>query len=217
MEANQNKRVPEPTLKRLPTYLQFLKKAKEKGLLTITAPHMGRELNCDPTQVVKDLSAAGAKGKPRIGYNIYEVIQDIESFLGFDQPNEAFLVGAGNLGTALISYPDFQEYGLNIIAAFDKDPEKIGRSGDRINVIHMDKFCEMALRLHIRIAILTTPGSVAQEVAEYLVNCGIRAIWNLTPARLNLPEQVVVQNTSMYSNVAILLKKLEHSQSKNTE
>jgi redox-sensing transcriptional repressor len=90
-----------------PVYLHFLKKAKENGLLTITAPHMGKELSCDPTQVVKDLASAGAKGKPRIGYNIYEVIQDIESFLGFDQPNEAFLVGAGNLGTALISYPDF--------------------------------------------------------------------------------------------------------------
>lgn len=187
------------------------------GLLTITAPHMGRELNCDPTQVVKDLSSAGAKGKPRIGYNIYEVIQDIESFLGFDQPNEAFLVGAGNLGTALISYPDFQEYGLNIIAAFDNDPEKIGRSGERINVIHMDKFCDMAKKLHIRIAILTTPASIAQEVAEHMVHCGIKAIWNLTPARLNLPTDIVVQNTSMYSNVAILLKKLEHSHTNNTK
>ena len=216
MAAYSHKRVPEPTLKRLPSYLQFLKKAKDKGLLTITAPHMGRELKCDPTQVVKDLSAAGAKGKPRIGYNIYEVIQDIESFLGFDQPNEAFLVGAGNLGAALISYPDFQEYGLNIIAAFDNDPDKIGRSGDRINVIHMDKFCDMAKRLHIRIAILTTPASVAQEVADQLVKCGIKAIWNLTPARLHLPEDIAIQNTSMYSNVAILLKKLENIGNANT-
>lgn len=212
MEGHNNKRVPEPTLKRLPVYLHFMKKAKDNGLLTITAPHMGKELSCDPTQVVKDLAAAGAKGKPRIGYNIYEVIQDIESFLGFDQPNEAFLVGAGNLGTALISYPDFKEYGLNIIAAFDNDPEKIRRTESRINVIHMDKFKEMAERLHIRIAILTTPASVSQAVADHLVLCGITAIWNLTPTRLSLPEKVVVQNTSMYSNVAILLKKLELKQ-----
>lgn len=214
MVSRQQSRVPEPTVKRLPLYLQFLKKAQENGVLTITAPHMGRELNCDPTQVVKDLAAAGASGKPRIGYNIHEVIQNIESFLGFDQANEAFLVGAGNLGTALISYPDFQEYGLNIIAAFDRDPEKIGLKGNRINVIHMDKFQEMAGRLQVRIAILTTPASVAQEVCDHLIKCGIQAIWNLTPAILNVPKGVVVQNTSMYSNVAILLKKLEQVRDK---
>lgn len=214
MVSQQQNRVPEPTLKRLPLYLQFLKKAQEKGVLTITAPHMGRELNCDPTQVVKDLAAAGASGKPRIGYNIHEVIQNIEVFLGFDQPNEAFLVGAGNLGSALISYPSFQEYGLNIVAAFDSDPEKLGLKDGRINVIHMDKFQDMARRLQVRIAILTTPASIAQEVCNQLVLCGIKAIWNLTPTLLNVPEGVVVQNTSMYSNVAILLKKLEQLQDK---
>lgn len=213
MQNKKDKKVPEPTLKRLPLFLQFLKAAKEKGILTMTAPIIGHELNCDPTQVVKDLAAAGAKGKPRIGYNIYELIQNIEEFLGFDQPNDAFLVGAGNLGTALISYPDFKDYGLNIIAAFDMDKEKIGIRGERINVIHMDKFEELTKKLKVRIVILTTPASVAQEVTDHLIECGICAIWNLTPTRLNVPKHVVVQNTSMYSNVAILLKKLEQLES----
>lgn len=202
-------KVSEPTLKRLPVYLNFLKQIKAGGLLTISAPHMGRELNCDPTQVVKDLATTGVSGKPRVGYNIYEVIQAIESFLGFDRDNEAFLVGAGNLGRALISYPEFRNYGLKIIAAFDNDPEKIGRIDSGINVIHMDKFKDLTQRLKVQIAILTTPAAVAQTVSDHLVECGIKAIWNLTPARLSVPNGVVVQNTSMYSNVAILLKKMQ--------
>lgn len=209
---NINKRnVPEPTLKRLPIYLHYLQKAKEKGALTISAPLIGRELSCDATQVVKDLSYTGVKGRPRVGYNIYELIQTIESYLGFNRSNEAFLVGAGNLGSALMAYPEFTSYGLKIVAAFDSDTLKIGKSKSGINVLHIEKFHDLALRLKVKIAILTTPASVAQEVAENIVGSGIKAIWNLTPARLSLPSDVIVQNTSMYSNVAILLKKLHDS------
>lgn len=203
--------VSEPTLKRLPVYLHYLQKAKEQGALTISAPLIGKELNCDPTQVVKDLSVTGVKGRPRIGYNIYELIQGIEAFLGFNKSNEAFLIGAGNLGAALLAYPEFTSYGLKIVAAFDNDTKKIGKGKSRINVLHIDKLHDLAQRLNVRIAILTTPANVAQVVSESLVKSGIRAIWNLTPVQLRLPQEVIVQNTSMYSNVAILLKKLHDS------
>lgn len=202
--------VPEPTLKRLPVYLRYLKKAREQGLLTITAPAMGRELQLDPTQIVKDLAMASASGRPRVGYGIDEVIHTLEHFLGFNTENEAVLVGAGNLGRALLSYPGFQNYGLKIVAAFDNDPEKLARTSTGINIVHMDKFPELMKKLKISIAILTTPPSVAQEVASVLVSCGIKAIWNLTPARISVPSTVAVQNTSMYANVAILLNKLRH-------
>jgi len=216
MVDKQQHKVPEPTLKRLPVYLHYLKRAYERGILTISAPQIGKELNCDPTQVVKDLATTGVKGRPRVGYSVHELIQAIEGFLGFDLPNEAFLVGAGNLGTALMSYPDFKSYGINIVAAFDSDASRIGRSSSGVNIIHMDKLPELAQRLKVRIAILTTPAGVAQEVAEHLVECGIAAIWNLTPTRLNLPEKIVVQNTSMYANVAVMLKKLKDTESDNS-
>jgi redox-sensing transcriptional repressor len=215
MTKHGDSQVSEPTLKRLPRYLHFLKKAQENGLLTISAPLIGRELNCDATQVVKDLAATGATGRPRVGYNIYEVIQCIEDFLGFNRSNEAFLVGAGHLGRAMMSYPNFQQYGLKIVAAFDNEPEKLGRIATGINIIHMDKFRKMAEKLKVRIAILTTPADVAQEVANQLVNSGITAIWNLTPSNLTVPAGVIVQNTSMYANVAVLLKKLYDSESKS--
>ncbi len=205
------KNVSEPTLKRLPVYLHYLQKAKEKGVLTISAPIIGKELNCDSTQIVKDLAVTGVKGRPRIGYNIYEVIQAVESFLGFNKPNEAFLVGAGNLGAALLAYPEFAAYGIKIVAAFDNSIDKIGKSKSGINILHIDKFDDLTRRLNVKIAIITTPANVAQTVAEKVVASGIKAIWNLTPVNLSLPDEVIVQNTSMYSNVAVLLKKLHDS------
>jgi redox-sensing transcriptional repressor len=104
-----------------------------------------------------------------------------------------------------------QNLGLKIIAAFDVDPEKIQTKREDINVLHINKFPQLAEMLNVSIGVLTTPGNVAQEIAELMVKGGIKAIWNLTPSFLKLPENIVVQNTSMYSNVAVLLKKLELS------
>lgn len=203
--------VPEPTLKRLPLYLNLLKKAKTAGIENISAPNMAEELALDPTQIVKDLSVTGIKGKPKVGYNIKTLINTIEEYLGFNRNNEAFLVGAGKLGQALLSYHELQGFGVNIIAAFDVDPAKIDTLYGNTQILHMDKLGELAGRLSVKIGVLTTPGDVAQAAAEAMVESGIRAIWNLSPVKLRLPEEVIVQDTSMYSNVAVLLRRL-HSQ-----
>ncbi len=204
-------RVSEPTLKRLPGYLYYLQKVKEEGVLNISAPAMGNDLKCDPTQIVKDLSVTGIKGKPRVGYNTYELIQAIEKYLGFNKANEAFLIGAGNLGSALMAYQQHQSLGLKILAAFDVDKEKIGKTIGGIHVLDYNKMFHLSERLNVKIAILTTPGNVAQEAADDLVLCGIKAIWNFTPAKLNVAEDIIVQNTSMSSYSAVLLKRLNEA------
>lgn len=201
--------VPEPTLRRLPAYLFFLEKVREKGELTISAPVIGKALNCDPTQVVKDLSVTGVKGKTRVGYNIYELCHALEDFLGFNRVNEAFLVGAGNLGAALMSYQERQTLGLKIIAAFDVDPNKIGQQVGGTHVLEYTKMFNLSNRLNVKIAILTTPNEVAQSVAEDLVNCGIQAIWNFTLTNLDLSKDIIVQNTSMSAYAAVLLQRLK--------
>ncbi|MBN1821580.1 MAG: redox-sensing transcriptional repressor Rex [Prolixibacteraceae bacterium] len=211
-KEKEMKQVPEPTIKRLPVYLHYLIKAREEGAMNISAPAIAKELNLDPTQVVKDLAYTGIKGRPKIGYNIYELIHFVEEYLGFNKVNKAFLVGAGNLGSALMAYQAGQTLGLKILAAFDISESKIGTKTGQVNVLHMKNFSEMVKRLDVTIGILTTPGDVAQKVADEMISAGIKAIWNLTPAYLKLPENVVVQNTSMYSNVAVLLKRLEHSE-----
>jgi len=206
------RQVPDPTLRRLPGYLYFLKKVREEGVFNISAPVIGKSLNCDPTQVVKDLSVTGIKGRPKIGYNTYELIHLLEEYLGFNRTNEAFLVGAGNLGTALMSYQAHQTLGLKIIAAFDVDPNVIGKYIGGIYVLDYNKMFHLTDRLNVKIGILTTPNHVAQDVAEDLVNCGIKAIWNFTSANLNLPENIIVQNTSMSSYAAVLLRRLAESE-----
>lgn len=200
--------VSEPTLRRLPGYLFFLEKVREEGVLNISAPTIGKALKCDPTQVVKDLSVTGVKGKPRVGYNTYELCHALEDFLGFNHLNEAFLVGAGNLGAALMSYQEHQTLGIKVIAAFDVSAEKIGSQVGGIHVLEYSKLFQLSERLDVKIAILTTPNHAAQQVAEDLVRCGIKAIWNFTLTNLALPEEIIVQDTSMSSFAAVLLRRL---------
>ena len=207
------KQVSEPTLKRLPAYLYYLEQMKEEGVLNVSAPTIGRDLKCDPTQVVKDLSVTGIKGKPRVGYNTYELIHALEEFLGFNRTNEAFLVGAGNLGSALMAYQEHQSLGLKIIAAFDVDKQKIGQSVGGIHILEYSKLFSLSGRLDVKIGILTTPNEVAQDVAEDMVNCGVKAIWNFTAANLNLPPEIIVQSTSMSAYAAILLRRLNDLES----
>ncbi len=210
--SGKNKaQVPEPTLKRLPGYLYFLEKAREDGIINISAPAIARSLQCDSTQVVKDLAYTGVKGKPGVGYNTYELIHSLEIFLGFNRINEAFLVGTGNLGSALMAFQEHQSLGLKIIAGFDIDETKIGKSVGGIHVLEYNKMFSLAERLNVKIGIITTPDHAAQEVAEDMASCGIMAIWNFSPAHLNLPEEIIVQNTSMSSYAAVLLHRLQKS------
>src|SRR5210317_1626045 len=192
-----NKQVPEPTLRRLPVYLYYLEKVREDGVINISAPTIGKNLKCDPTQVVKDLAVTGVKGKPRVGYNTYELIHGLEEYLGFNKTNEAFLVGAGNLGSALLAYQEDQSLGIKLVAAFDTDEKKVGTQVGSTHILEYNKLFHLANRLNVKIAVLTTPNEVAQDVAEDLVNCGIKAIWNFTATILDLPKNVVIQNTSL--------------------
>lgn len=192
-------------------YLHYLQKIKGNSIKHISAPAMAKVLEYDSTQIVKDLSVTGIKGKPRVGYNTADLIKTIEEYLGFDKTNEAFLVGAGKLGQALLSYHELQGFGINIIAAFDIDPNKIDTKYGNTTILHTDKLGELADRLGVNIGILTTPPQVAQKTAKAMVKSGIKAIWNLTPVKLKLPDNIIVQDTSMYSNVAVLLKKYHSS------
>lgn len=208
---HNKKKVSPQTLKRLPTYLHYLKNAEGSGIENISAPKMGQELCSDHTQIVKDLSVTGIKGKPRVGYNVAELINTIEDYLGFNKTNEAFLIGAGKLGQAILSYHELRGFGIKILAAFDVDEKKINSTYGNIQILHFTKLGDLARRLGVSIGILTTPADVAQESAEAMVKSGIKAIWNFTPVRLDLPKDIIVQDTSMYSNVAVLLKNFHDS------
>ena len=207
IKTKHNNQASEPTLKRLPLYIHQLKELESKGIAFVSTPTMASILEYDATQIVKDLSVTGIKGKPKVGYNVTELIKTIEEYLGFNKKNEAFLIGAGKLGQAILSYHELQGFGIKIIAAFDIDKDKINTQYGKTTILHTDKLGELAKRLGVSIGILTTPQNVAQQTAKAMVKSGITAIWNLTPVKLKLPKNVIVQDTSMFSNVAVLLKK----------
>jgi redox-sensing transcriptional repressor len=202
------KTVPEPTLKRLPLYHRFLKEWQQTGKESVSCTDIGAELRLDPTQVRKDLEAAGVSGRPRIGYGVASIIEGIETFLGWKKVNEAFLVGAGSMGAALLGYRKFEECGLKIVAAFDADPAKIGRQIHGKHVLALRRLRGLVERMHVLIGIITVPAAEAQSVTDQLVAGGIRAIWNFAPVQLRVPPQIIIHNEDLYVSLASLSQKL---------
>ena len=202
-------KVPEHAIRRLSLYLRYLYGAKADGAILVSAPAVARVLPFEPTQIVKDIALTGIKGKTRNGYNTIELIRGIESYLNFNPTRTAFLVGTGNLGSALMTYRQLESFGLRIVAGFDTDASKWTQQVDQILILPIEKFGEMASQLKVEIGIITTPEKVAQQVADLMIENGIKAIWNFAPVLIHTPENIIVQHTSMYSNVSIMLKKLE--------
>ena len=203
------KPIPEPTLRRLPLYYQYLKKVRDehKGDF-ISCTQIGNDLSILPIQVRKDLGIAEAVGKPKLGYSIDELISIIETFLGWNNTKDAYLVGVGHLGTALLGFERFKEYGLNIIAAFDIDKEKIGKTIHGVKVFHMGKLHNMVKRMGIKIGILTVPAPPAQELTNEMVRAGMQAIWNFSPVKVSVPPGIIVQHENLASSLVVLAKKL---------
>jgi redox-sensing transcriptional repressor len=200
--------VSEPTLKRLPLYHRFLKERQADGHETVSCTDIGLNLDLDPTQVRKDLEAVGAVGRPRIGYVLSGLTNELEQFLGWNNVHDAFLVGAGSMGSALLGYRKFEQCGLKIVAAFDQDPSKIGGQIHGKHVLALEKLPNLAERMHILIGIITVPAAEAQAVADLMVSGGIRALWNFAPIRLRAPEHVIVHNEDLYCSLASLSQKL---------
>jgi redox-sensing transcriptional repressor len=205
MKHNEQKTAGVPTLKRLPLYLRLLRKMKENGDEYASGAVLARELGVDPIVVRKDLAMTGAVGRPRLGFRIDEIISAIEEFLGWTNTTEAFLVGVGNRGAALLGY---QQHGLRIVAAFDSDPKVIGKKIHGKVILDIKKMPELAKSMHVQIGVLTVTASVAQEVANAMIEGGIRGIWNFTPASLEVPKNVILQREELASSLAVLSHRL---------
>ena len=218
MKVKLSKTVPEPTLRRLPLYHRFLKDLQTTKREFVSCTEIGLELDLDPTQIRKDFEAVAIVGRPRIGYVLATVVEKLEQFLGWNNINDAYLVGAGSMGSALLGYRKFEQCGLKVVAAFDMDPSKISTRIHGKHVLPLEKLPNLAQRMHILIGIITVPASEAQAVADLTVEGGIRAIWNFAPIRLRTPEHVIVHNEDLYCSLAMLSQKLfaalEKSQSK---
>ena len=200
--------VPIPTVKRFPSYLRILRQLQAQGVESISATVLADELGLKSIQVRKDISCTGIEGKPKVGFAVDELIDCITHVLGWDNSSEALVVGVGNLGSAIAQYEGFEAYGLRIVAAFDSDPEKVGKKVGQHVVQSMDDLENFIRTSGIAIAVITVPARYAQEVADKLIKCGIRGIWNFAPKDLKIPSDVVMQRTDLATSFAVLSVKM---------
>jgi redox-sensing transcriptional repressor len=181
----------------------------ENPLRIVTSAQIAKALERDQTLVRKDFASIGIIGQPRVGFSTVEVCSAIRRSLGFDGVYPAVLVGAGHLGGALLAYPGFHLYGLSIAAAFDSDGTKVGTKVGGCTIRAMATLRSFIRQHDIKLGILTTPADEAQELADRLIEAGVKAIWNFTPAKLRVPEKAFVRNEQISLGLAELAYRLK--------
>ncbi len=207
--SNINIRLPEPTLHRLPWYLAYVKIVQEQGVEYISSTQIAKAINVDASQIAKDLSFVNISGKTRVGYEVKSLVGVLEHFLGFTSRHKAIVYGVGRLGAALMHDSGLAQYGLEIVAGFDiRTLEHNNING--IPLYSTQDFAEKRAMLDAEIGILTVPVDKAQECADYMVANGIKAIWNFTPCRLQVPSNIVIQETSIYAHLAVMFNRLNN-------
>jgi len=192
------------SLKRLPAYLAYLQIHRKQGVRHISSTRIAEDMRMNPVQVRKDLAAASSAGRPKLGFPVDTLIGDIEKLLGFQSPKDAFLVGAGHLGRALLRCAQFEEYGLSVLAAFDTDEGIIGTEIEGRPTFPLAKLPDLARRMGVRIGILAVPETAAQAACDCLVQGGIRAIWSFAVTPLKVPDGVIIKTENLAASLAAL-------------
>ncbi len=195
MKHPKNNKIPAPTIKRLPLYARPLEKLLNSGTPVVSSEKLAQLCGVNPAQVRKDLAYFGEFGVRGVGYDVANLLQQIKKILATDREWRLCIVGLGNLGSALIGHPDFLRRGYRFVAAFDSDPEKIGKILPGGIVIQPpDRIPLVVSELDIEIGVITTPPQSAQYVAELFFQAGVRAILNFAPIQLRSPECCLVEN-----------------------
>jgi len=202
---------------RLLSYLRYMKQLPQDGFENISSAVIASALGIHDVQVRKDLALVSDGGKPKVGHITKDLIADLEHFLGHDNYTDAVLVGAGNLGKAFLSYENFKQYGLKIVAAFDIAPDLTGIAINGVQVLDAGKITDICRRLNIHVGIITVPAPCAQEACDKLTEGGVRAIWNFSPVTLNVPQGIIIKNEDMAASLAMLTRQLAESISEENE
>ena len=206
----ERKEISKAVLKRLPGYLADLKSIPEESSSPyISATALANALGMGEVQVRKDLAMVSDGGRPKIGYLRESLIEDLEQFLGCDNTTDAVLIGAGKLGLALMGYKGFEDYGLNILAAFDREPmaEQTDEGKPILPMERLESYCR---ENKVLMGIITVPAEAAQEVCDQLIRSGIKAIWNFAPVHLDVPDKILVQAENMATSLAVLSVHLQN-------
>ena len=201
--------IPKSTLSRLPLYYSHIRKMQQQGEKYVSAAAVAQSLNLNPVLVRKDLSGVSSvEGKPRAGFEIDTLLNDLSEFLGYNKVDEAILVGVGSLGRLILTNTEFSSMGLDIAVGFDKDPDLVGLQIGSKYILPMEKMESYIKRTGVKIGIITVPADQAQSVCDQMVECGILAIWNFAFTLLNVPKGILVKNENLPSSLAVLSQQL---------
>lgn len=197
-------RVPEATVTRLSIYSRFLEKIDRNGVISVSSGEIADGVGVSPAQVRKDLAYFGEFGTRGVGYNVKDLMRYTLKILGLDRHWNLILVGAGTLGYALCTYNGFNMRGFSIVAVFDNDLTKIGRTVNGFEVLPMEKMPGVIRDYNVMIGIIATPPASAQEVADLMAKNNIRAILNFAPLPLSIPDNIEIRNVDLSVKLEIL-------------
>lgn len=196
--------IPKPTVQRLSLYLRCLSRLVDREVTTVSSQVLAEEVGVNPCQIRKDLAYFGEFGKRGVGYNVRDLSGNLNDILGLNRSWKIVLVGVGNLGSALIRYQGFAARNLFIVAALDRDPNKIGKRIGPLVIQDLEKMGEVVEKLEIEMGIVAVPASQAQQVVDELVDKGIKGILNFAPRALMVPEGVIIRNVDLAGEFADL-------------
>jgi len=189
--------IPRKAVYRLSLYYRALQRLKANAVEMVSSAALSKAAGVKPTQLRKDLAYFGQLGTRGLGYSVAHLTQTLRDALGTARLQPVVLVGVGHLGSALARYRGFEKEGFEIIAGFDMDVERKRSTARILPILPMGALCGFIQERHVKLAILTLPVTVAQEVTNELVGCGIQAILNFTPTILQVPDGVVVNNVDL--------------------
>ncbi len=197
------------TLQRLPQYLIMLKSEIQGGKAFVTADEIGQVVKVSSSQVRHDLASCGICPTAEMDYDIKGLTAQIEHALGYDDVSNAVIVGAGQLGRALLSYANYSDYGVDVLAAFDADDTLAGREINGRPILPIKRLAALCRKMKVQIGIITVPAPHAQEICDKLVDGGVQAIWNFAPVHLKAPENVIVKNEIIAVSLGELSRQLQ--------
>jgi redox-sensing transcriptional repressor len=186
-------KIPDIIIGRLPVYLRALQRMSEKGMKTTSSQELGEHVGISAAQIRKDISQFGEFGKQGTGYSIQYLMDKLREILKVDRMWDMIIVGAGDMGHALAHYQGFTNRGFKVVMVFDNDKSKVGQRVGELTIEDIATLVERVKPSGVRIAMLTVPAAAAQEVADKLVQAGVKAILNYAPISLNVPNSVKVQ------------------------
>lgn len=205
------KHIAESTVRRLSLYLRVLEQAAARGQQTISSDALAEDGGTTSAQVRKDLSFFGSFGKRGRGYDVGELVSRLQDILGLGREWKVYIVGAGKIGAALVSYRGFAERGFRVLGIYDNNPQLVGRMIDGVGVRNMSQLEHDAARENPDIAVITVPAEHAQAVADRVVGAGISAIMNFAPVPIHVPGKVTVKSVNMALELEGLAYALVHA------